>query len=429
MQDKNALKELQSIKTMIWQLRQDNSSDWKVSILNQYPEIRPVLKLIYNPYLRFNLTGDNVLGYIDSNPNTFSELKCSSFFDVSSLEDFLKKLIHDPTLSGNISRDFCSEFINKYPNYESVIVSILNKDLKCGISVKTINKAWPGLVPEFNVPLARLYKYGFCNFEEENWFASRKIDGVRCLAFLENHGGITMYSRNGNEFFTLNKIKKELKLNWKGCYSVILDGEICSEDSFKETMKGIRRKNYDLEKAKFSIFDMYTILDFKSSNCDCTNFSEKQRYIKEHLNLSENVEVLNQIRIRDIRHFEELVASMPIEWEGLILRKDTPTKFSRSKDILKVKKFQRVILTVSDINIGEKVINNENKACCKSLVAIYKGFPVDIGSGLSDEERVEWCDSPEKIMGKNIEVQFFSELVRDDGSLTLRFASFRKALE
>ena len=40
------------------------------------------------------------------------------------------------------------------------------------------------------------------------WYASRKLDGVRCLAVVNYEGECTLYSRMGKELTTLNKVKE-----------------------------------------------------------------------------------------------------------------------------------------------------------------------------------------------------------------------------
>ena len=67
-----------------------------------------------------------------------------------------------------------------------------------------INKIIPGLIPTFDVALASKYEPKNCDFENERWFASRKLDGVRCIIRKEGNK-INAFSRAGKEFTTLDK--------------------------------------------------------------------------------------------------------------------------------------------------------------------------------------------------------------------------------
>ena len=62
--------------------------------------------------------------------------------------------------------------------------------LEIRAGAKVINKAFPGLIPEFNVALAKEYD-GKCDWND-HWYASRKLDGVRCLAVVDWKGECTL---------------------------------------------------------------------------------------------------------------------------------------------------------------------------------------------------------------------------------------------
>ena len=57
-------------------------------------------------------------------------------------------------------------FITANPGYEDLIYSIIDKDLKTRTGAKVINKAFPNLIPEFNVALAQTYEPKLASFGE-----------------------------------------------------------------------------------------------------------------------------------------------------------------------------------------------------------------------------------------------------------------------
>jgi DNA ligase-1 len=65
----------------------------------------------------------------------------------------------------------------------------------------------------------------------------------------------------------------------------------------------------------------------------------------------------------------------------------------------------------------------ENMLSCVTIE--HKGHQVRVGSGFSIEQRQEFHKDPNKILGKIITVQFFSESVNQDGGISLRFPTFK----
>ena len=59
--------------------------------------------------------------------------------------------------------------------------------------------------------------------------------------------------------------------------------------------------------------------------------------------------------------------------------------------------------------------------CVGSLVIEYKGNKVNVGTGLSLEQRKRWYKHPEEIVGKTITVKYFEPTQNQDGSWSLRF--------
>ncbi|KAF9934489.1 hypothetical protein BGZ65_003740, partial [Modicella reniformis] len=130
-----------------------------------------------------------------------------------------------------------------------LLLKILDKSLKSGCSVGMIREVYPNLIPGFYVALGhslnlkearsmfgeasditvenKKSKTAKANAqapstddsqdsdagqqERERWFASRKLDGVRCLVRVDRlTGGIETLSRNGNNFESLGSIQASL---------------------------------------------------------------------------------------------------------------------------------------------------------------------------------------------------------------------------
>jgi DNA ligase-1 len=112
-----------------------------------------------------------------------------------------------------------------------------------------------------------------------------------------------------------------------------------------------------------------------------------------------------------------------------MLRADEPYKGKRSKDLLKVKKFFDDEYEVIDTEMGpfRYVLNGrEHEETMLSCVMInHKGYTVRVGSGFAIDQRQEFYQNPDKILGKVILVQYFEETKNQDGGISLRFPTFK----
>ena len=169
---------------------------------NDYPELRKALKMAYDPYTTY---------YVKKLPTSPRGNKIPTLED---LENLLKKL-SNREVTGKEALDTVLEFGTKITEESWDITSkIIMKDLRCGISVATINKAFPNLIETFDVMLAEEIK--MCNkqellkrFKDTHIYVEPKLDGVRMLAFREKNG-VIIYSRNGKQIFGDEDIEDEI---------------------------------------------------------------------------------------------------------------------------------------------------------------------------------------------------------------------------
>ena len=81
----------------------------------------------------------------------------------------------------------------------------------------------------------------------------------------------------------------------------------------------------------------------------------------------------------------------------------------RTDQLLKFKQVQSMDMIVSSIQEGngkyEYMVGAIN---CFCNTDDGKSVEVSVGSGLSDEQRADWMLHPEKIIGKVVEIQYFS---------------------
>ena len=382
------------------------------------------LNYTYDPYKKYYVTSKTC----KKNSGLFKYNLHNDLFDL--LDDLSNRVItgHDAIAAVN-------GFITANTKYEDIIFSIIDRNLEIRASDSVINKVIPNLIPTFDVALATKYEPKFCDFENEDWMASRKLDGVRCLIRKEGNK-VNAYSRQGNEFTTLQKVINDVS---KIRGNFVLDGEIClmdenNNEDFQGIMKQIKKKDHQIENPKYVMFDCLEIEEFDNK---VGNINLEQRY--ESLNdidLSKypTLDVLEQHSISSIEELTAMIDEAEKQGhEGVMLRKDVGYEGKRSKNLLKCKKFFDAEYEVLDIEFDSHRVIREGKEVVIPMLANvwieHKGYKVAVGSGWNQEQRIRYQANPEQLLGKTITVQYFEETKNQDGGLSLRFPTVKHVYE
>ena len=384
-----------------------------------------ILLYTYHPLWQYNITSDNLKkkNHLVARKNEYK-----NFFDLLDALKSRKITGHDAIAAVN-------SFIEHYSEYEELIHCIIDKDLKTRAGDKIINKAIPDHIPEFSVALADKYEPKLVDWKD-GWYVSRKIDGARCIAIVDSDGNATFYSRTGKEFDTLGVVADGIKnLN---ITNVVFDGELCLVDDdgnedFQGVMKQLKKKDHTIPNPSFKIFDMLTHDEFYSKKGEKNRpYSIRYNNLREIMrnNTCTCLSVLGQELIKDDDHFAEWTKrGNDYGWEGVMLRADEPYKGKRSKDLLKVKKFFDDEYEVIDTEMGDfryvKDSAEWEETMLSCVMIQHKNNIVRVGSGFTIEQRQEFYQNPDKILGKIITVQYFEETKNQDGGISLRFPTFK----
>jgi DNA ligase-1 len=338
-------------------------------------------------------------------------------------------------ITGHDAIGAVNTFIDNNPKHEELVHCIIDKDLKTRAGDKLINKAIPDHIPEFSVALADKYDPNIVDWED-GWYVSRKIDGARCIAVVDNNGDTSFYSRTGKTFETLDIVAGGIKA--LGISNVVLDGELClldedGNEDFQGVMKELRKKDHTIQNPSYKIFDMITHDEFYSKKGEKNRpFSIRLNNLKEVMkkNKCDCLSLLEQVRVDTDDDFESLISySTEEKWEGLMLRADAPYKGKRSKELLKYKSFSDDEYQVIDVEMGPFRYVKDGAECEETMLSCvtitHKNHPVRVGSGFSIEQRQDFYKHPKKILGKIITVQYFAESKNQEGGISLRFPTFK----
>ena len=417
------------LNQFIEDMRATSSSTQKVQIIKDAdPFIHKVLEYTYNPFKQYYVTSKTC----KKNSNLINERFSNGYKDIFHLLDDLTNRV----VTGHDAIALVNGCANKFKDNE-LIYKIIDKNLDIRAGDKVINKAVPNLIPTFSVALAQEYK-GKCDWVNDDWYASRKLDGVRCLAVVDENGKCTLYSRMGKELTTLNKVKEAIEAT--NVINQVFDGEICLMDEngnedFQGVMKELRRKDHQIENPIFMIFDMIYKPEFdnqKGTEILSERLAKLRAWQGGRRTDAKILRYTDQFVITDGKHFDKWgQIAADNGWEGFMLRNDVGYEGKRSKNLVKVKKFHDAEYEVIDYDTDTaEVVRNGRSETIEMLSQVWiehKGHKVKVGSGWTHEQRLQYMDG--SIVGKIITVQYFEETKNDKGGISLRFPTVKHIYE
>ena len=412
------------LNQFIEDMRATSSSTQKVQIIkNANSHIHKILEYTYNPFKQYYVTSKTC----KKNSHLVKEQWSRGYRNVFHLLDDLT----NRKFTGHDAIALINGCANSHDDNQ-LIYKIIDKNLDIRAGDKVINKAVPNLIPTFSVALAQEYK-GKCDWDDR-WYASRKLDGVRCLAVVDENRVCTLYSRMGKELTTLNRVKESIENT--GIINHVFDGEIClldenGNEDFQGVMKELRRKDHQIENPRFMIFDMMHKSEFDAGKGN-TPLTERLRMLRAwqggRFTCGQTLQYVDQVQINDDDHFETWnKKSLEKGWEGFMLRKNVGYEGKRSKNLVKVKKFHDAEYEVIDYDTDTaEVVRNGRSETIEMLSQVWiehKGHKVKVGSGWTHDQRLQYMDG--SIVGKIITVQYFEETKNDKGGISLRFPTVK----
>ena len=321
---------------------------------------------------------------------------------------------------------------------------ILQKDMRCGLSERTVNNvAKKNNYEQYVIPVFSCQLAQDCELHKKKLNGKKslevKLDGVRAVTVIYPSGKIDMFSRNGKELNNFNHIKDEISKTFNISSikeALVLDGEIVSDD-FQTLMKQIHRKNSSQNKdAKLFLFDLLPLEYFKKGIYEKSYFSRIEELKKIHerffiqshvINIIDSVNVDLDTEKGEIEFKNFNKNSIINGYEGIMIK--DPESFyecKRSTTWLKSKPFIEISLEVKDYEEG----TGRNKGKLGAIIAEGidedKKFKTNVGSGFTDLQRKEFWEDKDKLIGQIIEIRADSISKSQDGeNWSLRFPRFK----
>ena len=316
---------------------------------------------------------------------------------------------------------------------------ILIKDLRCGVSEKTINKVVEKINENYIIPtFACQLAHDSANHEGKlagQKLVEVKLDGVRVITIVWPNGRVLQFSRNGKELVNFEHIKNQMALT-AGHYDVpmVFDGEVMSS-SFQDLMKQVHRKS-DVQSgdAILNLFDILSLEDFEQGICNTPQHLRSQTlvgwYNHNKADLP-NVTVLHQREV-DLDTAEgqaefKLINQQAVAggYEGIMIKDpDAAYECKRSIAWLKLKPFIEVSLEVVDFEEG----TGRNQGRLGAIICEGEDddrrIRVNVGSGFSDSDRDSYWAGRTTLAGTIAEVRADAITQNQDGTYSLRFPRF-----
>ena len=364
--------------------------------------------------------------------------ECNEDGDGLSWNDFKKAAdqLIDRKKTGHAARDLILDLINssKIDQWNNWYRRILIKDLRCGVSEKTVNNVAKKMDLEFRVPIfSCMLAHDGAKHPKKikgDCLVEYKYDGVRVVAIVKN-GKATLYSRNGKIFTNFPHI--ESALSKKEYNNYVLDGEVMSDD-FQALMKQVYRKSgAKTDDAYLALFDILPLKEFNDGKSKLNSIERKEKLNELAQTFGDAIklvdyEIINfdteegQIKFSDMNK-----EALEKGFEGLMIKpNDNFYECKRSHAWLKIKPFIEVTLKIIDIQEGSGKHEGKLGAFHVEGEDDGKFFSLSVGSGLTDDDREKFWAAKDKLVGRMVEIRADAITQSIEGEhFSLRFPRFK----
>ena len=356
--------------------------------------------------------------------------------------ELARKLI-DRSLTGHAARDsiiLCKDLAT-VEQWNGFYRRILIKDLRCGVSEKTVNKIAKKFDGKYSIPVFTCsLAHDSANHEKKMVGKKQieiKLDGVRVLTVIQGDK-VEMFSRNGKQFHNFGHIIAEIEAVIKDHpvpYPLVLDGEVMSAN-FQDLMKQVHRKDgKQSTDAVLHLFDTIPLGCFKAGSWDKPQSFRSlitNHWVRDHQDALEHVQALDweDVDLDTPEGQERFVAlnkaAVDGGYEGVMIKDtDAPYECKRTHAWLKAKPFIEVTLEVVDVEEGTGRNEGRLGAIVCNGVDDGKTISVNVGSGFTDVHRDDYWNNRDALIGNLVEVRADAITQNQDGTYSLRFPRFK----
>lgn len=341
-----------------------------------------------------------------------------------SLAEFLKPIFSiENRQSSTIAR-----LAQKYRGCGLYLNPLLNLEWRLGIgpSQLTVAETQPMLAKKLDldkVPVITKEEIKYLRAQRHSeihrmYYITEKLDGNRCEA---------RYDWDDEQWKFWSRSGKQLKVNFDMAgfdKDLIFDGEILSKDQLEHPGQGNFNALSGALNSKYGNKDqlVYMIFDI---NAPTWTYRERRKYL-EVIQVNrlvhctpfqlDKVRVLKLLATATLEDLEEVVnywlnKIVSKGGEGIMINCGWRLyERKRTDSLLKVKPVysmdMRVTETIEGTGKNDGIVGS---LFCEAYDSVTdRKYRCNVGTGISDEQRRCWANDPSKIIGKIIEVEYFS---------------------
>jgi ATP-dependent DNA ligase len=385
---------------IVHELRKASGSNAKLDILRQHKQNTMWKRFLFYTY-------NEAYTYGVSAPSTID-------FDRHDIDDNMFSALDDlrtRKYTGNAAKDLAKNLSSAYGEIPRLI---LGRSIKAGVSVTSINKIYPDLIPVFET-----MKGVDTPIKEYPVLSSVKFDGVKIFVTV-NSGEVTVQTSSGAVVPEFHSLVEDMKSGANGVY----EGELIhnyGRQIDRPVITGklnslLSGKIEDITDYKFMVYD-YIPLDEWEDMEGTTSFIDRQSMLDSifEMNLGDSMYVkfvqheIHKTEEEVVQYFDKLIVE---GFEGSMHRYPSdPYMFTgnkRTKRLIKKKSIREAVVTC----VGTVPHSNPSKGVTGSLDC--EGYvndkvmgrvfvKVNVGSGLSKFEIMQDSDY---FIGKKVEILY-----------------------
>lgn len=351
--------------------------------------------------------------------------------DFKSIKDVYKYL-QEPLNMHDLSRSNIYRHLANTCFWADFLEPLCNREYKLGIGNSLIepDNTAPMLAKKFDgsLPYGELY-------------ITEKLDGNRCISYFDGEQW-QFVSRNGrrmNVEFDMSGLPEEL----------VYDGEVISPEqdelsdyiykSMLEKANNIVKQETDFNSTSGLINRhttnkklVYRIFDIQ----DGSQYKMRRQLLDNFKPIADNVKILPLLGLatRDSMYTADNLLDLVVSagGEGVMFNVgNAPYVSKRTNVLLKYKPSYTMDMRVVDTYLGTgKYEFMVGGLTCETFTEDGKHIVANVGSGLSDEQRQAWSSLPARILGRIVEVEYFSlsqdAMLKGTCNYSLRFPRLKK---
>lgn len=326
-----------------------------------------------------------------------------------------------PSKYNDFSRASCQAAMRLVKYFNDFIEPIVNRTLRLGIGKSVLQK-------EVTSPmLAKKFDADKIVYDKLGYYITEKLDGNRCIA---------MYDGNQWNFISRNGKPMSVTFDMTGLPTTyIYDGEVISpkqnertkafekailnpytyneyvdtmsnSDDFQFTSGLINCKTLDKE----LVYNIFDVVNYNGNYCE-------RRQLLSSFNIkSNNVRILKVLKTCHGKDELAYTSGNLLDFitrhggEGIMINLGSGEYVqNRCNVLLKYKTVQTMDMRVIDIEPGDgKYLGMVGALVCECELPNGDKVSCKVGTGLNDHQRMFWAKNKDKILGKIVEVAYFS---------------------